>query len=59
MKVITICYGHKDEWESKDEAIKYYMECANASEGSERERYMTIILQLLDGQKVATDGSEK
>ena len=54
--VETTCYGHKDKWESKEKAIGYFSECAMCSEGSERERYMNIILQLLNGQIKCSDG---
>ena len=54
--VTTICYGKEDKWETREEAMKYFTECACWSEGSEKERYMNIILDLLNGETVATDG---
>lgn len=52
----TKCYGHIDEWEDRELAIKQFSEWACGSEGSERERYTTILLQLLNGATYATDG---
>lgn len=51
----TNCYGRIDEWKDRGQAVRHFMECASASEGSERERYTTIILQLLEGAVYATD----
>ena len=56
--IITICYGHYDKWDSRAEAVKYFFECANASEGSERERYVNIMMKLMSGANIASDGSE-
>ena len=57
--ITTICYGHEDKWESRDKAINYFVECSNASEGAERERYTNIILQLLNGATICSDGSKR
>lgn len=54
--ITTICYGQVDTWAKKEDAIKYFMEAADCSEGAERDRYMNIILDLLYGEEVATDG---
>lgn len=56
--ITTICYGHYDKWDSRAEAVKYFYECANASEGSERERYVNIMMKLMSGASIASDGSE-
>ena len=54
--VKTICYGKEKVFETREEAVRFYSECACWSEGSEKERYMNIILDLLNGETVATDG---
>ena len=53
--VKTICYGETREWTDRATAINFFGECACASEGAERERYMNIILALMCGETVATD----
>ena len=53
-KVKITCYGKTEEMERKD-AIKLYRECADCSEGSERERYVNILFGLMDGLKVVKD----
>lgn len=42
------CYN-KTEMMERQEAIRFYRECADNSEGSERERYVTILFGLMDG----------
>lgn len=49
-KITTTCYGETREWESREDAIQFYVECSACSEGAERGRYTTLILQLLQGQ---------
>ena len=49
------CKGEVKKWRFKEEAIDYYQECANNSEGIEKERYSHIIEQLYDGFFVCND----
>ena len=48
-KVVTICYGEEKQWDSRKEALKYFLEGIRSCEGSERERYLSIYLELLAG----------
>ncbi len=57
--ITTICYGHIDKWEDRAEAVKYFFECASCSEGAEKERYVNIMMDLMAGANLATDGSER
>ena len=52
--VTVICYGQKEVM-SRSAAIKKYKEGMMCCEGSERERYTNIYLQLIDGQKNCSD----
>ena len=53
--MVTIkCYG-KEHAMTRLKAIKFYKECMECSEGSERDRYVTIFLQLLDGETYCSD----
>lgn len=55
-KVTTICYGKRDTWNSAQDAIDYFNNAAANSDGCERERYLTIVSKLLDGEtKDVTD----
>ena len=53
-KVKITCYGVTSMMERK-EAIKFYRECADWSEGSERERYVNILFGLMDGLNEVSD----
>ena len=57
-KVTVICYGQAKEWENRWEAIDYYSEGVAACDGSERDRYETILLKLLAGLTVCSDEIE-
>ena len=56
--VQVICYGKTYTYNSREEAIKDYMENIAFSEGAERDRYTNILLELHSGKKVCTDGDE-
>ena len=49
------CYRQTETMERK-EAIKFYREAIDCSEGCERERYVNILLGLMDGLKEVDDG---
>ena len=55
--ITTICYGQIDKWDSRVDAVKHFYECALCSEGSEKERYTNIMMDLMAGANLATDGS--
>lgn len=46
-----VCYGKIHSFKTKKEAVKFWKECALYSEGSERERYISILMQLDEGRK--------
>lgn len=52
--VTIICYG-QPEIMRRDEAIDKYYEGMICCEGSERDRYMEIYFQLMEGNKVCKD----
>lgn len=55
-KTVTIkCYGSETVMQRTD-AIKEFREAAAWSEGSEKERYMNILMDLYDGKDYCTDG---
>lgn len=53
--VKTICYGREKIWDSREEAIMFFLECMASSEGAERERYFNILVKLKSDEKVCTD----
>ena len=56
--IICLCYGEEQEFTTRKEAINFYKECAEWSEGCERERYINILLDLYDGKRYCTDKEE-
>lgn len=55
--VDVICYGNKRHFNTRKEAIKYFLECMSCSEGAERERYTRIYLELTNNFKsIVSDG---
>ncbi len=57
LSVDVICYGERTTFKSREEAIAAYEENILGSEGSERDRYVEIYLQLKNTSKtVVSDG---
>ena len=56
--VITVCYGKREYWKSRAEAIRFFLEGVAATEGSERDRYSQIYSELVSGRAVCTDETD-
>lgn len=58
--VDVICYGTREHYETRADAIKTYFEAMNATEGSESVRYQEIYSALVSGSAdIVTDGSSE
>ena len=53
--VKTICYNKEQEWDSREEAMKFFLDAMMESDGSERERYAIIFAKLKLGMEVCDD----
>ena len=53
--ITTECYGQIEEWNNREEAIAFFKEGIAYSEGSECDRYMTIVTKLEQGAEFADD----
>ena len=53
--VRTICYGIEDKWNTRQEALDYFEAGIVCTEGSERDRYIKVWSELMDGSNLATD----
>ena len=53
--VTVITYGQKQIWDSRAEAIAFYLEGMMNCEGAERDRYINIYLALISGANVCKD----
>lgn len=56
--VKTICYGTERTFDDRQEAIDFYEKCVMNSEGSERDRYVEILIDLRCGKLVCSDKVE-
>ena len=56
--VKVICYNDEEVWDSREDALEFYMKAMAGSEGSEQERYAKIVAELAMGKDVCTDGEE-
>lgn len=53
--VIVTCYGDTKVWDSRKDAIEFYLRAMAGSKGSEHERYSKIYVELSLGMPTATD----
>ena len=56
--VTVICYGESKVWDSRADAIKFYLEGMTACEGAERNRYTNVYLDLIEGLDICKDKYE-
>ena len=49
-KVYTICYNRLTIYPNRKKAIDFFLDCMYCSEGSERDRYTNVYLDLLNPQ---------
>lgn len=49
--VEVYCYGVPKKFRTRRDAISFYRECIDNSEGAERERYTHILLKLIATKK--------
>ena len=54
-KVTTITYGKAEEWDTRQDAIKFFIDAINGCEGAERDRYVNVYMKLINGYDVCSD----
>lgn len=54
-RVTVICYGKTQVWDSREEAKAFYLDAIANSDGSEKERYTNIFLDLESKMEVCCD----
>lgn len=60
--VYVSCGGHIKPYKNMREVLEFFKECSYYCEGSERERYMTIVMEALDNldkQEVCISDGER
>lgn len=55
-EVVVRCYYTRELYRNREEAMKFYLGCMCASEGSECDRYSNIYSDLRAGKSFADDG---
>ena len=58
-EIYTVCYDSLSIYNNKKDAIKFYNDCYMMSEGAERERYASILFDLNNDKRKATDNLDK
>lgn len=58
-KVTTVCNGQKRVWDSREEALAFFLEAMMNSDGAEHDRYSGIYIQLQNGLSYCTDGEDE
>ena len=53
--VTTICYGKRNVWDSREEALDFFLKGMLMSEGSEQQRYTKIYTELQAGNDLCSD----
>lgn len=53
--VITVCYGKETFWQTRQEAVEYFLQVILESEGSEQVRYINVYGKLLNGERICSD----
>lgn len=56
--VTTICYGKRKVWDSREEAIREFIAAMASVEGSQRDRYTNVYINLMSGLSVCGDGTD-
>ena len=56
--VTVTCYGETKIWDSRKEAVDFYLSAILNSEGSENQRYTKIYIDLMMGKKECSDAEE-
>ena len=56
--VTVTCYGETKVWDSRKEAVDFYLSAILNSEGSENQRYIKIYIDLMLGKKECSDTEE-
>ena len=55
-ELVVFCYNQAEVWQSRSRAAEFYREAVYACEGCEKERYMNVLLDILEGKTFCWDG---
>lgn len=54
-EVHVTCYGTTEKWDSREKALAFYKKGVASCEGSERDRYLNIVVGLENGETYVSD----
>ena len=52
---VVLCYNTAEVWQDRMAAAAFYAEGVRECDGCEAERYMNVLMDLMDGRKVCHD----
>lgn len=58
-KIVTVCYGKAEEWNSRKEAEDFFLRAMLMCEGAEQECYANVYANLQTGMLVCGDGAKR
>lgn len=53
---VVLCYNTAEVWQDRTMAAAFYAEGVRECDGCEAERYMNVLMDLLEGKAVCHDG---
>lgn len=58
--VTTVCYGQENEWKTREEAEKYFLDLMmQVAPGGERDRYVNVYIKLKAGRQYCDDSLDE
>lgn len=58
-QVYVVCYNDLEIWESRKAAQDFYALGVQSCEGAEKERYVNVFMDLMNGEPIAYDGDDE
>ena len=57
--IVVLCYNTAEVWQDRIAAAAFYAEGVRECDGCEAERYMNVLMDLVDGKRICHDGVTK
>ena len=57
--VTTVCYGDQKTWDTRKEALAFFLQAIESSEGAEQTRYFKVYAKLVEGCQLCTDQDDE
>lgn len=53
---VVVCYNQAEVWQDRTMAAAFYAQGVRECDGCEADRYMNVVMDILDGRAVCHDG---